>query len=111
MTGSAPSSNKPRERVADIAFPAARTRCEYPRAVMQELRDDVVILGEELVVDVHELALADGGGRLLGRHVGRLGRAGLSLPTPMPMAPEETRMISCPAFFRSLSTLHSRSMR
>ena len=35
----------------------------------------------------------------------------LSLPTPMPIAPDETRMISCPAFFRSLSTLHSRSMR
>ena len=35
----------------------------------------------------------------------------LSLPTPMPIAPDETRMISCPAFFRSLSTLHSRSIR
>ena len=34
---------------------------------------------------------------------GREGRD--SLPTPMPMAPDETRMTSCPAFFRSLSTL------
>ena len=35
----------------------------------------------------------------------------LSLPKPMAMAPEETRMISCPMFFRSLSTLQKRSMR
>ena len=29
------------------------------------------------------------------------------LPTPMPMAPEETRITSWPAFFKSLSTLNS----
>ena len=34
-----------------------------------------------------------------------------SLPTPMPMAPEETKITSWPAFFRSLSTLHIRSTR
>ena len=35
----------------------------------------------------------------------------LSLPKPMAMAPEETRMISCPIFLRSLKTLHSFSIR
>ena len=32
-----------------------------------------------------------------------------SFPTPIPMAPDDTRMISCPAFFRSLMTRHSAS--
>ena len=36
----------------------------------QQLRHGVVILGEELVVDIHQLALADGGG-LLARHIRR----------------------------------------
>ncbi len=35
----------------------------------------------------------------------------LSLPAPMPIAPDDTSIISCPAFFRSLSTLQSFSMR
>ena len=34
-----------------------------------------------------------------------------SLPTPMAMAPEETNTTSWPMFFRSLSALHSCSMR
>ena len=34
-----------------------------------------------------------------------------SLPSPMAMAPEDTSTISCPAFFRSLMTLHSCSTR
>ena len=29
----------------------------------------------------------------------------------MPMAPEDTRITSCPAFFTSLNTLHSASTR
>ena len=46
---------------------------------------------------------------LVGMSLGRWARE--SFPTPMPMAPEETRMISWPAFFRSLRTLHSASTR
>ena len=46
---------------------------------------------------------------LVGMSPGRAARE--SFPTPMPMAPEETRMISWPAFFRSLRTLHSSSTR
>ena len=37
--------------------------------------------------------------------------ARFSFPTPMAMAPEDTSTSSCPAFFRSLMTLHSRSTR
>ena len=37
---------------------------------VEDLGHGVVILGEELVVGVHELALAHGGGGLLGGHVG-----------------------------------------
>ena len=44
---------------------------ELSRQLMQQLRHGVVILGEELVVDIHQLALADGGGRLLARHIRR----------------------------------------
>ena len=39
---------------------------------------------------------------MVGMSLGLPGR--FSLPTPMPMAPEDTRIISCPAFFRSLRT-------
>ena len=46
---------------------------------------------------------------LVGRSSGRLARP--SLPTPIPMAPEDTKMTSCPAFFRSDSTLHRLSTR
>ena len=35
----------------------------------EQLCHGVVILGEELVVNVHQLALADSGGGLLRRHV------------------------------------------
>ena len=39
----------------------------------------MVILGEELVVNVHQLALADRGGRLLARHIlGALGQVELA---------------------------------
>ena len=45
----------------------------------EELADDVVILGEELVVNIHQLALADRGGRLLARHIlGALGQVELA---------------------------------
>ena len=54
----------------EVAFPASGL-LQIGRGD-EDLRDDVVVLGEELVVDVHELALADSGGCLLGRHVGRL---------------------------------------
>ena len=37
----------------------------------EQLCHGVVILGEELVVNVHQLALADSGGGLLRRHVFR----------------------------------------
>ena len=46
---------------------------------------------------------------MVGMSVGRWLRD--SLPTPMPMAPDDTRITSCPAFFTSLSTLHSASTR
>ena len=45
---------------------------------------------------------------LVGTSTGFLPRR--SLPTPMPIAPEETRITSLPAFLRSLSTLHSASI-
>ena len=61
----------------------------------------------------HEIILVSSGA--IGMGVGKLnlpGRPGSpSLPTPMPIAPEDTNMIWCPAFFRSLSTLHRCSMR
>ena len=43
------------------------------------LRDDVVVLGEELVVKIHKLTLTDGGRGLLCRHV-RRARAETQLP-------------------------------
>ena len=93
MTGSAPSSSSRASVLWQFACGCA-AHCRCPSPVMQDLRHDVVVLREELVVDIHQLALADGGCRLLGRHVRRTWPADLSLPTPMPMAPEETRMIS-----------------
>ena len=35
----------------------------------QKLRDSVIIFGKELVIQIHELALTNGSGRLLGRRV------------------------------------------
>src|SRR5699024_7627966 len=46
---------------------------------------------------------------LLGMSVGF--RVRFIFPTPMAMAPEDTSTISCPAFFRSLITLHNSSTR
>ena len=40
-------------------------------AGQQQLRYDVIILREELIIKIHQLALADGGGRLLARHIRR----------------------------------------
>ena len=40
-------------------------------AGQQQLRHDVIVLREELIVKIHQLALADGGSRLLARHIRR----------------------------------------
>ena len=45
----------------------------------------------------------------VGRSFGR--EVSISLPVPIPIAPEETITISCPAFLRSLSVLQSSSTR
>ena len=36
----------------------------------QDLRNGVIVRSKQLVIDIHELALADRGGGLLGGHVG-----------------------------------------
>ena len=47
----------------------------------EDLGHGVVVLGEQLVIDVHQLALAHGCGGLLGGHVaGPLGKVQLSHP-------------------------------
>jgi hypothetical protein len=76
----------------------------------QDLRHIMVIFGEMLVIYVHELALPHRGGGLLPRDVRRPGHHA-QLSHPMAMAPEETSMISWPAFFRSAMTRQSSSIR
>lgn len=77
MTGSAPSSSRRSIVLWKFGLPAAAVG--DVRRGDEELADDVVILGEELVVNVHQLALADRGGRLLARHIlGALGQVKLA---------------------------------
>ena len=57
-----------RERIAHIA--AALLAADV-LAGQQQLRHDMIILREELIIKIHQLALADGGGRLLAGHIRR----------------------------------------
>ena len=55
------------EGVVEILLPSAVGNV---RRSDKELRHGVVILREQLVVDIHQLALSHGGRRLLGGHIG-----------------------------------------
>ena len=57
---------QPQNRVDEIAV-ASFVPQIFPG--QKDLRHHVVILGEELVVDVHQFALSDGSHRLFGGHV------------------------------------------
>ena len=71
----------------------------------------VVVLGKQLIVKVHQLALADelAAACLEGVSRGRSFRP--SLPTPTATAPEDTSTISLPLLRRSAKTLTSFSTR
>ena len=63
-----PQLQQPRERVAHVA--AALLTADV-LAGQQQLRHNMIVLREELIVKIHQLALADGGRGLLARHIRR----------------------------------------
>ncbi len=69
----------------------------------------VVVLGKQLIVKVHQLALADEIAAAWKVCRGRSFRP--SLPTPTATAPEDTSTISLPLLRRSAKTLTSFSTR
>ena len=75
----------------------------------QYLRHGMVELPKEFIVHEHQLiARIAARACFLAVSSGRLDKP--SFPIPTPIAPEETRMISLPAFCRSLRTLHRASI-
>ena len=76
--GSAPSSSSPVEGVLEVFLPILVLQV---LAGEQDQGHHMAVLGEELVIGVHQFTLAHGGGSLLARHItGPAGQGQLAHP-------------------------------